>query len=145
MNYTGSSCEDTYNNNPETGDKSGYYCINNKWTYCNMNKLAASDTGDFISTCAGVDGRWRRITNEFTIVKNILTTVHALMVEATQLHPLRELIITVNQDLPITTITMSITSMTYCGTDLATLLAIAVMIQTNYGFTVNCVEKQKGI
>ena len=110
-----------------------------------MNKLAASDTGDFISTCAGVGGRWRRITNEFTIVKNILTTVHALMVEATQLHPLRELIITVNQDLPITTITMSITSMTYCGTDLATLLAIAVMIQTNYGFTMNCVEKQKGI
>jgi len=28
---------DIYNNNPETGDKSGYYCINdNQWTYCNM-------------------------------------------------------------------------------------------------------------
>ena len=57
MNYTGSSCEDVYNNNPETGDKSGYYRINeSQWTYCNMS-------GDFISTCAGVGGGWRRIVN----------------------------------------------------------------------------------
>jgi len=28
MIYTGSSCEDIYNNNPETGDKLGYYHIN---------------------------------------------------------------------------------------------------------------------
>ena len=61
MNYTGSSCEDIYNNNPETGDKSGYYRINdNQWTYCNMSALANSD---FISTCAGVGGGWRRIVN----------------------------------------------------------------------------------
>ena len=61
MNYTGSSCEDIYNNNPETGDKSGYYRINeSQWTYCNMTAIA---NGNFISTCAGVGGRWRRIAN----------------------------------------------------------------------------------
>ena len=61
MNYTGSSCEDIYNNNPETGDKSGYYRINdNQWTYCNMTAFTDSD---FISTCAGVGGGWRRIVN----------------------------------------------------------------------------------
>ena len=61
MNYTGSSCEDIYSNNPETGDKSGYYRINdNQWTYCNMTAVA---NGDFISTCAGVGGGWRRIVN----------------------------------------------------------------------------------
>ena len=60
MNYTGSSCEDIYNNNPETDDKSGYYRINdNQWMYCNMTAIAAN--GDFITTCAGVEGRWRRI------------------------------------------------------------------------------------
>ena len=60
MNYTGSSCEDIYDNNPETGDKSGYYRINdNQWTYCNMTIA----NGDFISTCAGVGGTWRRIVN----------------------------------------------------------------------------------
>ena len=62
MNYTGSSCEDIKNNNPETGDKSGYYHINDtQWTYCNMTAIAAN--GDFISTCAGVGGGWRRIVN----------------------------------------------------------------------------------
>ena len=62
MNYTGSSCEDIYNNNPETGDKSGYYRINeSQWTYCNMTAIAAN--GDFITTCAGVGGGWRRIVN----------------------------------------------------------------------------------
>ena len=61
MNYTGSSCENIYINNPETGDKSGYYRINeNQWTYCNMTAIT---NGDFISTCAGVGGGWRRIAN----------------------------------------------------------------------------------
>ena len=61
MNYTGSSCEDIYNNNPETGGKSGYYRTNyNQWTYCNMSAVL---NGDFISTCAGVGGGWRRIVN----------------------------------------------------------------------------------
>ena len=61
MNYTGSSCEDIYNNNPKTGNKSGYYRINeNQWTYCNMTAIA---NGYFISTCADVGGRWRRIAN----------------------------------------------------------------------------------
>ena len=67
MNYTGSSCEDIYSNNPETVDKSGYYHINeSQWTYCNMTAIANDDitiSGDFISTCAGVGGGWRRITN----------------------------------------------------------------------------------
>ena len=59
MNYNGSSCEDIYNNNPETVDKSGYYRINeNQWIYCYMTAI-----GDFISTCAGVGGGWRRIAN----------------------------------------------------------------------------------
>ena len=58
MNYTGSSCEAIYNNNI---NKSGYYRINdNQWTYCNMTVIANSD---FISTCAGVGGGWRRIVN----------------------------------------------------------------------------------
>ena len=58
MNYTGSSCEDIYN---ITGDKSGYYRIDdNQWTYCNMTAIA---NGNFISTCAGVGGGWRRIAN----------------------------------------------------------------------------------
>ena len=61
MNYTRSSCEDIYNSNPETNDKSGYYHINNnQWTYCNMIALADDN---FISTCAGVGGGWRRIVN----------------------------------------------------------------------------------
>ena len=63
MNYTGSSCEDIYNRFTETQNKSGYYRMkeNNKyqWTYCNMSIIS----GDFISTCAGVGGGWRRIVN----------------------------------------------------------------------------------
>ena len=62
MTYTGSSCEDIYINNPETGDRSGYYrIIVNQWTFCNMT--AISSVVIFISTCAGVGGRWRRIAN----------------------------------------------------------------------------------
>ena len=67
MNYTGSSCKDIYIDNPETGDKSGYYRINeSQWTYCNMTRIANGDvtiSGDFISTCAGVGGGWRKIAN----------------------------------------------------------------------------------
>ena len=65
MNYTGSSCDNIYNSFLETQNKSGYYRIkeNNKyqWTYCNMSTIQGS--GDFISTCAGVGGGWRRIVN----------------------------------------------------------------------------------
>ena len=65
MIYTGSSCENIYNNFPETQNRSGYYRMkeNNKyqWTYCNMSTIQGS--GDFISTCAGVGGGWRRIVN----------------------------------------------------------------------------------
>ena len=63
MNYTGLSCEDIYNNYPETGDKSGYYRINeSQWTYCNMTRITIAN-GEFISTCAGVGGGWKRIVN----------------------------------------------------------------------------------
>ena len=65
INYTGSSCEDIYNSFPETQNKSGYYRMkeNNKyqWTYCNMSAFQGS--GDFISSCAGIGGGWRRIVN----------------------------------------------------------------------------------
>ena len=65
MNYTGSSCNNIYNSFPETQNKPGYYRLkeNNKyqWTYCNMSTIQGS--GDFISTCAGVGGGWRRIVN----------------------------------------------------------------------------------
>ena len=65
MNYTGSSCEDIYISYPETQNKSGYYHMkeNNKyqWTYCNFSTTQGS--GNFIYTCAGVGGGWRRIVN----------------------------------------------------------------------------------
>ena len=62
-NYTGSSCEDIYSTNPATRDKSGYYHINDsQWIYCNMKAIAIAN-GDFITTCAGVGGGWRRIVN----------------------------------------------------------------------------------
>ena len=65
MNYTGSSCDNIYNNFPKTQNKSGYYRMeeNNKhqWTYCNMSAIQGG--GDFISTCAGMGGGWRRIVN----------------------------------------------------------------------------------
>ena len=62
MSYTGLSCEDIYNNHPSTIDKSGYYRINDsQWTYCNMTAIVANN--DFITTCAGVGGGWRRIVN----------------------------------------------------------------------------------
>ena len=61
--YTGSSCEDIYSTNPATRDKSGYYHINDsQGTYCNMKAIAIAN-GDFITTCAGVGGGWRRIVN----------------------------------------------------------------------------------
>ena len=65
MNYTGSSCEDVYINNVGSRDKSGYYRINNtEWVYCNMTAIAFSRAhGDQISSCAGVDGVWKRIAS----------------------------------------------------------------------------------
>ena len=65
MNYTELSCMNIYTKFPETQNKPGYYRIKEKndyqWTYCNMTGTAAN--GDFISTCAGVGGGWRRIVN----------------------------------------------------------------------------------
>ena len=67
MTYTGSSCENIFYNNPAIRNKPGYYRINdNQWTYCNMSAIAnkyVTISGDFITTCAGVKGRWRRIAN----------------------------------------------------------------------------------
>ena len=55
MTYTGSSCEDIYKNNPETGDKSGYYRTNDtQWTYCDMVAT---------SCLAGVGGGCIQIVN----------------------------------------------------------------------------------
>ena len=65
MNFTGLSCKNIHTNFAETQNKPGYYPIkeNNiiRWIYCNMTAITAS--GDFISTCAGVGGGWRRIVN----------------------------------------------------------------------------------
>jgi len=55
MNFTGSTCENMYNSNPGTGNKSGYYRISDTWTYCDINSIIT------IPTCAGVGGSWRRI------------------------------------------------------------------------------------
>ena len=67
MPYTGSSCEDIYNKYHETVNKSGYYRINdNDWTYCDMVKkdsTLSSHDPDYIPTCAGVGGGWKRIAN----------------------------------------------------------------------------------
>ena len=67
MTYTGSSCEDIYNKYSETVGKSGYYRINNSdWTYCEMSeKLSTNPSPDpnYIPTCAGVGGGWRRLVN----------------------------------------------------------------------------------
>ena len=50
------------NNNQEIADdKSGYYGINNdQWTFCNITAIIACN---FISTCAGMRGRWKRIAS----------------------------------------------------------------------------------
>ena len=61
MNYTESSCKSIYTKFPETQNKSGEN--NYKWTYCNMTVITVSLSSDFISTCAGVGGGWRRIAN----------------------------------------------------------------------------------
>ena len=65
MNFTGSSCENIHTKFPGTQNRSGYYRIgqkdNYKWTNCKMTTFTIS--GDFITTCAGVGGGWRRIVN----------------------------------------------------------------------------------
>ena len=56
MSYIGLSCEDIYNNNPETGSKNGYYPINNNMWIFNMTLIAVIADGNIILSCAGVDG-----------------------------------------------------------------------------------------
>ena len=58
MNYTGSSCEDIYNKNPETRIQPGFYLINNQWVFCNMTAITITN---YQSTCAGVGGGWTRV------------------------------------------------------------------------------------
>ena len=61
MNYNGTSCENIFNNFPETADKPGYYRINDsQWIYCDMIAIA-DDAANIIPTCAGIGGGWRRI------------------------------------------------------------------------------------
>ena len=62
MNYTGSSCEDIYNKIQKLLiSQDIIVSVINQWTYCNMTTITLSS--DFISTCAGVGGGWRRIAN----------------------------------------------------------------------------------
>ena len=67
MNYTELSCKNIYTMFPEAQNKSGYYRIKMKnaykWIYCDMKAIASADANNFISTCAGVGGGWRRIVN----------------------------------------------------------------------------------
>ena len=65
MNYIGSSCEDIYNTYSVTRDKSGFYRVsNNAWVYCDMRDIAiAFSRGEFISSCTGMGGVWRRIAS----------------------------------------------------------------------------------
>ena len=63
MNYTGSSCEDIYSNNVATRDKSGHYRISNEWVYCNMTAIAIAFSRGDLSSCAGMDGVWKRIAS----------------------------------------------------------------------------------
>ena len=65
MNYIGSSCEDIYNTYSVTRDKSGFYRMsNNTWVYCDMRDIAiAFSRGEFISSCTGMGGVWRRIAS----------------------------------------------------------------------------------
>ena len=86
--YPGESCEDIFNMNPESRDRSGFYWILDgpRKVYCGMTYTGSScediynnnpETGDksgyyrindtqwvyCIPTCAGVVGGWRRIVN----------------------------------------------------------------------------------
>ena len=91
--FPGVSCEDIYNKNPESHDRSGYYWILDgpSRVYCGMNytgsscediynnnpevcdhindnqwtfcNMTATNNGETTCTCAGVRGGWRRIAN----------------------------------------------------------------------------------
>ena len=79
MNYTGSSCEDIHITFTETRNKSRYYHIKSNstdyWTYCNMTISNATDGNlDFISTCAGVGGGWRKLLT-LTSVQEMIVRV----------------------------------------------------------------------
>ena len=54
MNYTASSCDDIFFNNPV----SGYYRINANWTYCDMAIMTSCYAGN-----ASAENGWRRIIN----------------------------------------------------------------------------------
>ena len=63
MTYTGLSCGDIYDDNPETRNKDGYYHINDIWAFCNMTFIAAAIAdGRIVLSCAGVEGHWRKIS-----------------------------------------------------------------------------------
>ena len=60
MTYSGSSCEDICNNNPETGEHSRYYRINDlQLIYCDMNTIALTASG----IVPNLYWCWRRMEN----------------------------------------------------------------------------------
>ena len=63
MNYTGFSCANIHDNNPETSSKNGYYyrIIDDHWIFCNMTAITAG------FYCAGFGGEWRKIASFNTI------------------------------------------------------------------------------
>ena len=59
MSYTGLSCEGIYNNNnnnPEAGNKTRYYCINNQWSLCKMTLIAAANGASYQHVCGRARG-----------------------------------------------------------------------------------------
>ena len=77
---------------------------------------------------------------DMIIVLNLVVTVHVL-VEDYPLLLLWVRTITVNQELLMLSITLLITSMTHCGTDLVASLVIVVIPLPNHGFIVSCPEQ----
>ena len=62
MNYTGSSCEEIFDNNVNlrNKDKSGYYRINNnQWTYCNMTAIAIRNA--IARNCGSIEEGWKTV------------------------------------------------------------------------------------
>ena len=64
-----------------------------------------------------------------------VTLAHVPLVEDLTLSLLWDLIITVNQEILIVYVSLFISSVTLCGTDLAAFLAFVVIIPPNHGST----------
>ena len=58
MSYSGVSCEDIHDMNPEIRYKPGFYRVKNQWVFCDMTAIS-----NYRSSCAGVGGGWTRIAH----------------------------------------------------------------------------------